>query len=109
MFEIRASLEWTGVERARDTKFAVSTGSPGGYVTQSGASHSEPISSPHLLFRCPRHPPLFPLVYASPRTSPRYLAPALPRSIRLTIRVPNWSHILVISCSQGNPTSHAFR
>jgi hypothetical protein len=52
MFEIRASVERTGVERARDTKFAVSTGRPRGYITQSGASHSELFSSPHVLFRC---------------------------------------------------------
>jgi hypothetical protein len=55
-FEIRASFERTGVERARDTKFAGSTGNPGGYITQSGASYSETLSSPHFLFRCSHHP-----------------------------------------------------
>jgi hypothetical protein len=55
-FEFRGSVARTGVERARDTKSGVSTGSPGGFITQSGASYSEPFSSPRVLFRCSRHP-----------------------------------------------------
>jgi hypothetical protein len=56
MFEIRATVERTRVERVRDTKFAVSTGRPRGLITQSGASSSELFSSPHVLFRCSRRP-----------------------------------------------------
>jgi hypothetical protein len=77
-------------------------------MTQSGASSSEPFSSPHVQFRCSRRPaPLSSeLRFAADLPS---LAPRLPRSIRSTRRVPNWSHILVVSCSQGNPTSYIYR
>jgi hypothetical protein len=70
-FQIRTGVERTGVERACDTKFAVFSRSPGGYVTQPGASYSEPFPLRTFYFAVPAIPPLFPLICASPRTSTR--------------------------------------
>jgi hypothetical protein len=55
-FEIQTGVERMGVEQTRHTKFAISTESPGGYITQPGISFLEPFSSPHILLRCLRHP-----------------------------------------------------
>jgi hypothetical protein len=46
-----------GFEQARDNKFGVSTGRPGGYITQSEASYSETLRT--FFFAVPAVAPLF--------------------------------------------------